>query len=152
MKSIESRARIAGSALLDLLEGKLARVLNDCLKVTRKCSCEIHEGKVRAVHGGDQVTIHVLPMPELFEVASIYVAENYNQGHSKRPVQSFSSNGVPGEWKKRSSWIHTRSCCSSITQADNVLSALIRVQTSDVGVSGASIYSLSSAGEQRRSR
>ena len=82
MKSIESRARIAGSALLDLPKGKLARVLNDCLNVTKgNALVRIHEGKVRAVHGGDPSDYSVLPMPELFEVASIYVAENYDKAN-----------------------------------------------------------------------
>ena len=142
MKSIESRARIAGSALLDLPKGKLARVLNDCLKVTKgNALVRIHEGKVRAVHGGDPSDYSVLTMPELFEVASIYVAENYDKATFSNGLFSHSLAMASWELEEKGLLDTYRELLLQYgLQADNVLSALIRVQTSDVGVSGANIY------------
>ena len=73
---MENRARISGYALQDLGRGKLARVLNDCLEVTKgNALVRIHEGKARAVHGGDKSDYAVLPMLELFEASAIHMEE-----------------------------------------------------------------------------
>ena len=78
IKTLENRARISGYALADLEKEKLARILNDCLQVTKgKAMLRFHEGKVRAVHGGDEGEYVRLPMPQIFEVASVYMRENY---------------------------------------------------------------------------
>ena len=101
----------------------------------------IHEGKVRAVHGGDPSDYSVLPMPELFEVASIYVAENYDKATFQTVCSVILWQWRPGNWKKKGLLDTYRELLLQYgLQADNVLSALIRVQTSDVGVSGANIY------------
>lgn len=135
MKSLESRARISGSALLDLPKAKLARILNDCLEVTKGTALvRIHEGKVRAVHGGDPSDYSILPMPELFEVASIYVAENFDRAVFSSGL--FSHSLVTASWElEEQRLIDTyRSLLLQYgLEADRVLSALIRIQTSDVG-------------------
>ena len=80
IKTLENRARISGYALQDLGRGKLARVLNDCLEVTKgNALVRIHEGKARAVHGGDKSDYAVLPMPELFEASAIHMEEQYER-------------------------------------------------------------------------
>lgn len=152
MKSLESRARISGSALLDLPKAKLARILNDCLEVTKGTALvRIHEGKVRAVHGGDLSDYSILPMPELFEVASIYVAENFDKAVFSSGL--FSHSLVTASWElEEQRLIDTyRSLLLQYgLEADRVLSALIRIQTSDVGVSGANIYYFLLMGEEKR--
>ena len=142
MKTIESRARISGSALLDVSKGKLARILNDCLDVTKgKALIRIHEGKIRAVHGGDPSDYSVLPMPELFEVVSIYVSENYDRAVFSSGMFSHSLVSASWELEEKELLDTYRGLLLQYgLKADNVLSAQIRVQTSDVGVSGANIY------------
>ena len=142
MKTIESRARISGSALLDVSKGKLARILNDCLDVTKgKALIRIHEGKIRAVHGGDPSDYSVLPMPELFEVVSIYVSENYDRADFSSGMFSHSLVSASWELEEKELLDTYRGLLLQYgLKADNVLSAQIRVQTSDVGVSGANIY------------
>lgn len=142
MKSIESRARISGTALCDLSKAKLAQVLNNCLEVTKgNALVRIHEGKVRAVHGGDPSDYSILPMPELFEVASIYVAENYDKAIFTNGL--FSHSLVMASWELEEKGLldtYREMLLQYGFQADNILSASIRIQTSDVGVSGANIY------------
>ena len=142
MKTIESRARISGSALLDVSKGKLARILNDCLDVTKgKALIRIHEGKIRAVHGGDPSDYSVLPMPELFEVVSIYVSENYDRAVFSSGMFSHSLVSASWELEEKELLDTYRGLLLQYgLKADNVLSAQIRVQTSDGGVSGANIY------------
>lgn len=152
MKTIESRARISGSALWNLSKGKLARILNDCLDVTKgKALIRIHEGKVRAVHGGDPSDYSVLSMPELFEVASIYVSENYDKAIFRSGM--FSHSLVTASWELEEKELldtYRGLLLQYGLQADNVLSAQVRIQTSDVGVSGANIYYSLLLGEEKK--
>lgn len=152
IKTIESRARISGSALLDLSKGKLARILNDCLDVTKgKALIRIHEGKVRAVHGGDPSDYSVLSMPELFEVASIYVSENYDKAIFRSGMFSHSLVTASWELEERELLDTYRGLLLQYgLQADNVLSAQVRIQTSDVGVSGANIFYSLLLGEAKK--
>lgn len=142
MKSLENRARISGSALQDLEKGKLARILNDCLQVTKgNALIRLHEGKVRAVHGGDPSDYAILPMPELFEVASIYVAENYDE--AKFSFGFFSHSLVTASWELKDKGLldtYRELLLQYGMVADDVLSASLRVHSSDVGVNGANIY------------
>ncbi len=152
IKTLENRARISGYALQDLGRGKLARVLNDCLEVTKgNALVRIHEGKARAVHGGDKSDYAVLPMPELFEASAIHMEEQYER------VRFLS--GYFDHWLVTASWeIQDRRLLDTYRDmllqygqvADPELSAQIKVHSSDVGVSGANIFYSLLMGKERR--
>lgn len=152
IKTLENRARISGYALQDLSREKLARVLNDCLEVTRgNALVRIHEGKARAVHGGDKSDYAVLPMPELFEASAIHMEEQYEK------VRFLS--GYFDHWLVTASWeIQDRRLLDTYRElllqygqvADPELSAQIKVHSSDVGVSGANIFYSLLMGKERK--
>ena len=80
MKTLQNRARIYGNALQDMDRPTFAGVLNDCLRVTSgQALLRLQEGKIRAVHGGDPKDYAVLPMPEIFEAANLYLEESYGK-------------------------------------------------------------------------
>lgn len=142
IKTLENRARISGYALQDLERSKLARVLNDCLEVTKgRALLRIHEGKVRAVHGGDQRDYAVLPMPELFEAANDHIVEQYDQvsfleGHFEHSI-------VTASWQIQDQELlntYQDVLLQYGLSVDPATAASIRVQSSDVGISGANIY------------
>lgn len=152
VKSLENRARISGYALQDLERSKLARVLNDCLEVTKgDALVRIHEKKARAVHGGDKSDYAVLPMPEIFEAASIHVREQYQNIRFME--------GYFDHWLTTASWeMEDQRLLDTYRQlllqygyaAPAELAAQIRVQTSDVGVSGANIFYSLLVGKEKR--
>ena len=152
IKTLENRARISGYALQDLSRAKLARVLNDCLEVTRgKALVRIHEGKARAVHGGDRSDYAVIPMPELFEASSVHIGEQYGDVRFQ--------SGYFDHWLAMASWeIRDQDLLDTYRdmllrygqKADPQLSAQIRVHSSDVGISGANIFYSLLMGKERK--
>lgn len=142
IRTLENRARISGYALADLKKDKLARIFNDCLEVTKgRALVRIHEGKIRAVHGGDESDYSILPMPELFEAASIYLEENYD---CVKFLEGYFDHSIT-----RASWeIQDKALLKTYKElllqygldASNEMSASIRIHSSDVAVSGANIF------------
>ena len=151
IKTLENRARISGYALSDLEKPVFARVINDCLNVTGgKALLRIHEGKVRAVHGGDKSDYVVLPMPQIFEAAAIHMGENYEE--SKFSEGFFDHSITMASWEvKDERLLQTyRELLLQYGQlADDNLAALIRIHCSDVGVSGANIFCTLLTGKER---
>lgn len=152
IRTLESRARISGNALQDLEKGKFARVLNDCLQVTKgQALLRIHEGKVRAVHGGDKSDYAVLPMPELFEVAALYMKENYQNVAFSEGY--FSHLLTTASWEIRDDELldSYRELLLQYGQtADSQLTASVRVHSSDVAASGANIFCSLLEGKEKR--
>lgn len=142
IKTLESRARISGNALLDLEKAKFARVLNDCLEVTKgQALVRIHEGKVRAVHGGDKSDYAILSMPEIFEVAALYLKENYHGVTFADGYFSHLLTKASWEIKDNELLDSYRELLLQYGQiADEQLVASIRVHSSDVAASGANIF------------
>lgn len=142
IRTLENRARISGNALQDLERNTLAEVINHCLRVTKgNALLRIHEGKIRAVHGGDASDYAILPMPEIFETASMYLKENFD--HVRFENGSFSHSLVAASWEVRDDSLldSYRSLLLQYGYAANTeLSAHIRVHSSDVAVSGANIF------------
>lgn len=142
IKTLENRARISGYALSDLDKETLARVLNDCLQVTKgQALIRIHEGKVRAVHGGDKGDYVTLPMPQLFEVAATHMQENYDE--AKFAEGYFDHSIAIASWNVRDEKLLDtyRELLLQYGQlADEKLAASIRIHSSDVGTSGANIF------------
>lgn len=142
IKTLENRARISGNALQDLERAKFASVINDCLQVTKgQALIRIHEGKVRAVHGGDKSDYAVLSMPELFEVAALYMRETYDRVKFSKGY--FSHLLTTASWEIRDGEL--LDCYRELLlqygqSAPSELSAVIRVDSSDVAASGANIF------------
>lgn len=152
IKTLENRARISGNALQDLERTKFARVINDCLQVTKgQALVRIHEGKVRAVHGGDKSDYAVLPMPELFEVAALFMRETYDnvqflKGH-------FSHLITTAFWEIKDGELLNcyRELLLQYGQPEpSELSAIIRVDSSDVAASGANVFCSLLVGPEKR--
>ena len=142
IRTLENRARISGNALQDLERDTLAEVLNHCLRVTRgNALLRIHEGKVRAVHGGDASDYAILPMTEIFETASMYLKENFN--HVRFESSSFSHSLVTVSWEVRDDSLldtYRDLLLQYGYAAGSEISAYIRVHSSDVAASGANIF------------
>lgn len=152
IKTLENRARISGSALQDLERSKFARVINDCLQVTKgQALIRIHEGKVRAVHGGDKSDYAVLPMPELFEVAALYMRDTYDR--IQFSAGYFSHLITTASWEIKDGEL--LDCYRELLlqyglSAPDELSAVIRVDSSDVAASGANIFCSLLEGPEKR--
>lgn len=138
MKTLENRARISGKALSLLPKEKLARILNECLEVSGGTALvRIGEGKVRATHSG---AYKVLPMPQIFHIASESIHENY------REVQfaggSFEQSRATARWEIRDrELLETYEKLMTIYEGRcPQLAAQIRVTTSDTADSGANIF------------
>ena len=152
LATLKSRARVNGNALSDLEKPKLARILNDCLKVTKgDALIRIQEGKVRAVHGGDESDYCILPMTEIFGTASSYINGKYDEATFKAGY--YDHTMTPATWE-----IEDDELVSSYRKAlknyredlNDQLSAAVRISTSDVGASGANIYYSLLVGEDKR--
>ena len=141
MKTLQNRARIYGNALQDLDRPTFAGVLNDCLQVTSgQALLRLQEGKIRAVHGGDPKDYAVLPMPEIFEAANLYLEESYEKVTFSAGY--FSHNLVTVSWQLQEPELldtYRDLLLQYGEQASEELSACIRVQSSDVASSGANI-------------
>lgn len=142
IKTLKERARIGGTALRDLPKATLAWILNECLQVTKgRAMLRIHEGKVRAVHGGDSSDYAVLSMPELYEAAASRFREQYQS--LTFCGASFDHSMVSADWKIRDDGLlnaYDELLIHYGQEKGAVASALIRIVTSDVGTSGANIY------------
>lgn len=138
MKTLENRARISGKALSLLPKEKLARILNECLEVSGGTALvRIGEGKVRAALSG---AYKVLPMPQIFHIASESIHENY------REVQfaggSFEQSRATARWEIRDrELLETyEKLMATYEGRCPQLAAQIRVTTSDTADSGANIF------------
>ena len=73
--TLKDRARIKGSALMEVKTAVLADILNQCLKVAKgNALLRTSEGKVRGVLSGDEADYAIISMPELFMIASAYIS------------------------------------------------------------------------------
>ena len=152
VKTLQNRARIYGNALQDLDRATFAGVLNDCLRVTSgKALLRLQEGKIRAVHGGDQKDYAVLPMPEIFEMANLYLEETYHQVRFLKGY--FSHELAAASWQVQDPELlntYRELLLQYGEQASAELSACIRVQSSDVAFSGANISCIIEDGINQR--
>ncbi|MDR1548730.1 MAG: endonuclease III [Hungatella sp.] len=152
LATLKSRARVNGTALSDLEKSKLARILNDCLKVTRgDALLRIQEGKVRAVHGGDENDYCILPMPEIFGTASSYINGKYDEAKFKEGY--FDHTMATAIWEIEDEElvsVYREALKKNRQDLNEKLSAAVRISSSDVGASGANIYYSLLVGEEKR--
>ncbi|WP_314723545.1 endonuclease III [Enterocloster bolteae] len=152
LATLKSRARVNGNALSDLEKPKLARILNDCLKVTKgDALIRIQEGKVRAVHGGDENDYCILPMPEIFGTASSYINGKYDEAKFKGGYYDHTITTATWEIEDDELVSVYRDALKHYRQdVNDQLSAAIRISSSDVAASGANIYYSLLVGEEKR--
>lgn len=152
LATLKSRARVNGNALSDLEKPKLARILNDCLKVTRgDALIRIQEGKVRAVHGGDESDYCILPMTEIFGTASSYINGKYDEATFKAGYYDHTMTTATWEIEDDELVSSYRKALRNYREdLNDQLSAAVRISTSDVGASGANIYYSLLIGEDKR--
>lgn len=152
LATLKSRARVNGNALSDLEKPKLARILNDCLKVTRgDALIRIQEGKVRAVHGGDESDYCILPMTEIFGTASSYINGKYDEATFKAGYYDHTMTTATWEIEDDELVSSYRKALKNYREdLNDQLSAAVRISTSDVGASGANIYYSLLVGEDKR--
>lgn len=152
LATLKSRARVNGNALSDLEKPKLARILNDCLKVTKgDALIRIQEGKVRAVHGGDENDYCILPMPEIFGTASSYINGKYEGAKFKGGYYDHTITTATWEIEDDELVSVYREALKNYRQdVNDQLSAAIRISSSDVAASGANIYYSLLVGAEKR--
>lgn len=139
--TLKDRARIKGSALLEVKTHVLAEILNECLKVAKgNALLRISEGKVRGVMSGDEADYAIIAMPELFMIASAYISTGENAKFSY---------GYADHYMAQLAW---QIGSNEMTKAYGELmeehgkkpfgeiKIFIRVTSSDVGASGANIF------------
>lgn len=139
--SLKGRARIQGTALSDVSTTVLADILNKCLKVSKgNALIRISEGKIRAVLSGDKKDYVVIPMPQVFMIASAYVNDyQFNEflyGYADHSTATLA-------WQIADDRL-TKAYQDLLKQhgkeTRGKLSAYIRITSSDVGASGANIF------------
>lgn len=142
IKTILDRAGISGPALRKVGKGVYARILNDCLKVAGgEALLRISEGKVSAVLGGDCHDYAVLDTEQIFlrsvEYLNTHFAEcNYLGGfyehHMTSSLWELSSEDSLLDAYRKEIALQGRT--------PEEMKPVVRITTSDTGVSGANIY------------
>lgn len=142
ISTLKGRARIEGSALADIEKPVLAHILNECLKVAKgNALLRISEGKVRAVLSGDKKDYAILPMPELYMVASAYINSDFGSveflgGYADHTL----TTAVWQVEDEKLSEAYEELMEQYGKKWEGDLKASIRIKTSDVGASGANIF------------
>lgn len=142
IKSLKGRARIDGKALADVDKKTLAEILNKCLKVARgRALIRFCEGKIRAVLSGDEKDYAIISMPDMYMVTSAYIHGDY-----EKPTFL---NGYADHYSVTASWqledtkltdVYKELMQNYGRKTDKDIKAVVRITTSDVGVSGANIF------------
>ncbi len=156
IKTILDRARINGYALNRLAKPHLAEVLNYCLGVANgEALLYYSEGKVSAVHAGDACDYSILEIPELFERTIQYLGAHYD-GYTFAGG-TFDHSSVTALWELtgQDTLIETykqalaRHGLLHGEQAE--MQPVVRLTTSNTGVSGANLYPMLFVGSESKS-
>ncbi len=146
-KTMLDRAKINGSSLPKLERPLLARVVNDCLKLsTTDALVLIRDEKVSAIHSGDEADYSVLPIKELLNALQVKLNERFpgNQfdtGYSDHSITS-ASWSLP---EQRDELLDTYSRLLNSNGKRGMLRRMtpgVRFTTSDIGVSSAKVSAL----------
>ncbi len=149
LPTLQRRARISGSALSAVGKPELAYILNECLAVAEgKALLRYSEGKIRAVHAGDQKDYSIIEMPDIFMAASAYIGEGFDK--------AVFSGGYADHAMTYATWtVEDQKLLTAYQEllvhygrrTPQELSTDIRITTSDVAASGANIsYSIKEGG------
>ncbi len=144
IKTILSRARVGGYGLRDLETETYAKVVNYCLKVAKgDALIKIADGKISAVHGGDESDYSILDMREIFATTSEYLQVHFKGSEYMEGSGTYDHSIVSAAWKLGGS----QELLDTYRQAlrdngiqDCVEAPALRLTTSDVAASGANLY------------
>lgn len=144
IQTILSRARVNGYGLRDLKTETYARVVNDCLKVAKgDALIKIADGKVSAVHGGDEHDYSILDMREIFATASEYLQVHFKGSEYMEGSGIYDHSLVSATWILGGSQelLDTyRNALKVNGIEDHIEAPALRLTTSDVAASGANLY------------
>lgn len=142
IKTILDRAGISGPALRKVEKSVYARILNDCLKVAGgEALLRISEGKVSAVLGGDCHDYAVLDTEQIFLRAVEYLNTHFKEctylggfyeHHMASSLWELSSEDALLDAYRKEIILHGKT--------PEEMKPIVRITTSDTGVSGANIY------------
>lgn len=142
IKTLKGRARIDGTALADVDRKTLAQILNQCLKVAKgKALLRLFEGKVRAVLSGDERDYSILSMPDVYMVSSAYLNGDFEQTNFQLGYADHSTANAIWELQdERMEKVYRDLLAQYGRYTEEKLKAAVRITTSDVGASGANIF------------
>ena len=150
IKTILDRAGISGPALRKVDKNVYARILNDCLKVAGgEALLRISEGKVSAVLGGDCHDYAVLDTEQIFLRSVEYLNNNFKEcnylggfyeHHMTSSLWELSSEDELLEAYREELLLHGKT--------PEEMKPIVRITTSDTGVSGANIYPMLLSGSR----
>lgn len=144
LKTVLERARISGHALNKVSKSVFAEILNYCMGVASGDSLiKVADEKVSAVHGGDPKDYTVMEMLPLFKATNDFLDREYpgNRFMTAHFDHSIATAiwCLDGQADKLLDTYH-REIAAKGLQTEKMVPAL-RFSTSDVGMSGANLYS-----------
>ena len=142
--TILKRAGINGTGLKKLEKATYAKVVNYCLQVAKgDALIKVADGKVSAVHGGDDHDYCVLDMQTIFNMTSDYLKAHFKGSTYLEGSGSFDHSIVSAIWTLGGN----QELLDTYHQAledhgieDKSLAPALRLTTSDVAVSGVNLY------------
>ncbi len=144
IQTILSRARVSGYGLRDLETATYAKVVNYCLKVAKgDALIKIADGKVSAVHGGDEHDYSILDMREIFATTSEYLQVHFKGSEYMEGSGMYDHSIVSATWKLggNQELLDTyRKALRDNGLEDKVEAPALRLTSSDVAASGANLY------------
>lgn len=141
IKTILERAAINGAALKKVKKPIYTKILNECLKVAKGISLlRICEGKVSAVLGGDINEYAILDMQQIFSHTAQYLKNNFSNCTYLGGFYEHHISSSVWEIYEPELFKQYQQEIQVYKKERKEMSALLRVTTSNTGISGANIY------------
>lgn len=150
IKTILDRARISGNALNKVDIPILARILNYCLKVANgDALLRFSEGKLSAIHAGDDCDYKVLEIPELFKRTVDYLNNHFSGVTYAGGYYEHSMVTAIWELSNNDELIEVyQSALEAHGLHYEEIKPALRLSTSDVGIGGANLYPMLFVGKR----
>lgn len=144
IKTILSRAGIGGTALRKLDKSSYAKVVNYCLKVAKgDALIKIADGKVSAVHGGDQHDYSILDIQTVFEMTIQYLNHSYRGSTYIEGSGCYDHMIVTAMWELGGGQKLLDTYRKALTDhgiEDKIVAPVLRLVTSDTACSSVTLY------------
>lgn len=150
IRSVLQRAGIAGRALPKLEKSVYAQVLNYCMEVSQGTAllC-ISDGKISAVHGGDNRGYTVLEIPELFRAVTEYLEDRFPSGKFLGGYYDHSIVTATWELGEESALIRDyQDLLDRYGLKSRPMTPALRFTCSDIGSSGANLFPMLLVGKE----
>ena len=142
IRSILDRAGISGCGLRRVSRNVYARILNDCMKVTKgDALIRLSEGKISAVLGGDGSDYAIIDMEQLFRHTIDYLTANFKGVNYLAGF--YEHDKVSAIWELSGEMALLGAYQKELALAGKTaeeMTPIVRVTTSDTGAGGANIY------------